>query len=66
MGKWENMKTVGLNCTQSRKNLAAEHLLLAAVCTEKVISESLAEFVSDIHDKILTLVTWKKHYFTSH
>lgn len=43
-----------------RKNLAAEYLLLVAACTEKAISESLAEFDSDIRNKNLYACNMEK------
>ena len=56
MGKYEDSEFD----MHLRKDLAAEYLLLVAVRTEKAISESLAEFASDIRDKNLYTFNMEK------
>lgn len=56
MGKYEDSGSE----LHSRKNLAAECLLLVSVCTEKEISESLADFASNIRDKNLYVCNMEK------
>lgn len=43
-----------------RKNMDAEYLLLMAVQRERAMSESLAEFASDIRDKSLCACNMEK------
>lgn len=57
MGKYEDS---GFELHLIKKEFGCRVLLLVAVCTEKAISESLAQFASDIHDKNLYACNMEK------